>query len=95
MQGGSVIKLDCLFLYELSVEKRKDYVGKYFCEEFEIFYIILLKEDKLVVEFVNLVDIELMVIEEDVFFGSVYFVFEIKFERDVVNKIIGFKFLNG
>ncbi len=94
-QGGSAIKLDRLPPYELSAEKRKDYAGKYFCEELETFYTILLKEDKLVAELANSADIELTATEEDAFSGSVYFAPEIKFERDAANKITGFKLSNG
>lgn len=94
-QGGNAIKLDRLPPFELSADKMQNYVGKYFCEELETFYTILLKEDKLVAELANSADIELTATEEDVFSGSAFFASEIKFERNDAGGITGFKLSNG
>lgn len=94
-QGGSAIKLERLPPFELSADKRTEYIGKYFCEELETFYTILLKEDKLLAELANSADIELTATEEDTFSGSVYFAPEIQFERDDAGQITGFKLSNG
>lgn len=94
-QGGSALQLDRLPPFELSKDKMSDYIGRYFCEELETFYTILLKKDKLVAELTNTEDIELTATEEDTFTGSAFFAAEVKFERNEAGEITGFKLSNG
>lgn len=93
-QGGP-LKLDRLPPFELTTDQMSAYTGRYFCEELETFYTILLKEDKLVAELANSPDIELTATEPETFTGSTFFAAEVKFERDDAGKVTGFKLSNG
>lgn len=93
-QGGA-LKLDRLPPFELTTDEMKAYTGRYFCEELETFYTILLKEEQLVAELANSADIELNATEAETFTGSAFFAAEVKFERDETGKITGFKLSNG
>ena len=70
-------------------------MGRYFSDEVETFYTIVLQDSVLVAEHRNLQDIKLLPTEEDAFSGDIYFMSEVVFQRDAQNQVEGFTVSNG
>ncbi|MFV1987211.1 MAG: serine hydrolase domain-containing protein [Gemmatimonadota bacterium] len=78
--------------WEPTVEDLAVFAGRYFSEELETFYTIVLEDETLVVHHRRLDDADLEVGEEDTFSGGGL---TFSFERDRNGKVIGFYIDNG
>jgi hypothetical protein len=81
--------------YDPMPEQLAEFAGKFFSEELETMYEISVKDSILVARHLLMEDISLTPAEEDSFSGSVYFINELKFERDSNGKVLGFNVSNG
>lgn len=81
--------------YDPTPEQLAEFAGKFFSEELETMYEISVKDSILVARHLLMEDISLTPAEEDSFSGSVYFINELKFERDSNGKVLGFNVSNG
>lgn len=77
--------------YKASHSELKSYEGKYFCDELETMYTIVLSEGILKAKHWRNEDTELHIIERDLFEGNQYWFHKITFVRDNKNRITGFK----
>jgi CubicO group peptidase (beta-lactamase class C family) len=94
-QGGQDITLNRLASYDPSLSELKEFTGRYFSDEVETFYNIVLKDSILVAEHRNLKDIKLSPTEEDTFSGDIYFMGEVAFQRNDGKLVVGFTVSNG
>lgn len=78
-----------------SVEQLKQFEGRYFSEELTTWYVLKVKDDKLIAEHPRLSDIEFKPIMADLFSGSRFFMGLVQFTRDEKNAIKGFKVSSG
>ena len=78
--------------WEPTVEDLKDFVGRYFSEELETFYTVVLDDEELVVHHRRRDDANLTAGEEDTFAGGGL---TYAFERDRIDEVIGFYVANG
>ena len=85
-------RLDDDAAWEPTAEDLADFEGRYFSEELETFYTVVLEDDALVVHHRRLDDANLTAGEEDTFSGGAL---TYSFERDRNGKVIGFYAANG
>jgi CubicO group peptidase (beta-lactamase class C family) len=86
-QGGRDISGKRIEASALTPEQLKDYCGEYYSNELRVAYKLFLDQGKLHVQIGNKDKIELNVMEEDVFAGSM---FKGTFERNAEGQVIGF-----
>jgi len=94
-QGGKDYEMIKLPPFDPSLEDLKAYEGKYFCDELETFYTIVVKDTAMYAMHRNLKDITFSPIENDTFKGDVFFMNEVAFIRDSNGKINAFSVSNG
>ncbi len=94
-QGGSDIELTKLSPFAPTPLQLEIYTGKYFSEELETFYTIIVKDSAIVAEHRNLKDIILSPVEEDAFSGDVSFMGDIVFKRNTQGIVNAFTVSNG
>lgn len=93
-QGGTEYTLTLLPPYAPDIKVLAEYTGKYFCEELETFYTLVVNDTVLVAKHKNLKDIKLTPTEENTFSGDVNFMQEVKFIREA-GKVKAFTVSNG
>ncbi len=94
-QGGTDYDLTKLPPFDPTLSELEIYTGKYFSEELETFYTIVVKDSAMVAKHRNLKDITLSPIEDDTFSGNVYFIRELAFKRNSQGNIDAFTVSNG
>lgn len=94
-QGGTDYELEKLSPFNPSLAELKVYEGKYFSEELETFYTIIVKDSAMYAIHKNLKDIKFSPIEDDTFSGDVYFMNEAAFKRDSKGQVNAFTVSNG
>ena len=94
-QNGKDYELTRIPDFNPSFTDLEDYTGKYFCEELETFYTILVKDSSLFAVHRNLKDIKLSPIEDDTFSGDVFFMGEVAFKKSEKGDINAFTVSNG
>jgi CubicO group peptidase (beta-lactamase class C family) len=94
-QGGSNLLLDRLPPFDPALADLEKYTGKYFSDELETFYTIVVKDSALVAEHRNLKDIKLSPTETDTFSGDIFFMGEVAFKKDNSGKVNAFTVSNG
>ncbi len=77
-----------------SEEDRAAYTGRYFSEELETFYTIVVQDSNLVLQHRRMDDITLEPTDKDKFNGG-FPIAEVTFERDDADAIVGFSVANG
>ena len=94
-QGGTDYKMEKLPPFDPSLEELKVYEGKYFCEELETFYTIVVKDSAMYAMHKNLKDIKFSPAEDDTFSGDIYFMREAAFKRNTEGQVNAFYVSNG
>ena len=94
-QGGKVYEMIKLPPFDPSLDALKAYEGKYYCDELETFYTIVVKDTAMYAMHRNLKDITFSPIEDDTFKGDVFFMNEVTFIRDSNGKVNAFSVSNG
>tara|TARA_R110001632_G_scaffold10505_8_gene38843 strand:- start:7890 stop:9872 length:1983 start_codon:yes stop_codon:yes gene_type:complete len=94
-QGGQVFQMEKLQAFNPSPNELKAYEGKYFCDELETFYTIVVKDSVMIAIHRNLKDITFSPIENDTFSGDISFMNNVVFKRDTKGKINAFSVSNG
>ena len=94
-QNGNDYELTRIPDFNPSFTDLEDYTGKYFCEELETFYTILVKDSSLFAVHRNLKDIKLSPTEDDTFRGDVFFMGEVAFKKSEKGDINAFTVSNG
>lgn len=94
-QGGKDYEMDKLAVFDPTPDELKIYEGKYFCDELETFYTIVVKDSAMFATHRNLKDIKFSPVEFDTFNGDVFFMSEVEFERDSKGNINAFEISNG
>jgi len=94
-QGGNDLTLVKLDPFDPSISELQLYTGRYFSEELETYYNVLVKDSVLIATHRNLKDIKLDVTEEDVFSSDVFFISELVFTRNSTGQVEGFTVSNG
>lgn len=79
----------------LTLSELAPYIGKYYSEELDTIYSIIVVDGQLVAEHSKNMDINLTQIRQDVFSGSVVYFAEVKFFRDQINNITSLIVSNG
>jgi len=94
-QGGKDYEMIKLPPFDPSLDDLKVYEGKYFCDELETFYTIVVKDTAMYAMHRNLKDITFSPIENDTFKGDVFFMNEVAFIRDSNGEVNAFSVSNG
>lgn len=94
-QGGTDFDFVRIKGFDPSIGELQAFTGRYFSDELETFYTIIVKDSMLVAQHRNVEDIELTPTEKDSFNGSVYFMNEVAFQRNALGKIDAFTVSNG
>lgn len=94
-QGGKDYEMIKLPPFDPTLDDLKAYEGKYFCDELETFYTIVVKDTAMYAMHRNLKDITFSPIENDTFKGDVFFMSEVAFIRDSNGKVNAFSVSNG
>ena len=94
-QGGKDYEMIKLPPFDPSLYDLKVYEGKYFCDELETFYTIVVKDTAMYAMHRNLKDITFSPIENDTFKGDVFFMNEVAFIRDPNGEVNAFSVSNG
>jgi CubicO group peptidase (beta-lactamase class C family) len=94
-QGGKEFEMEKLPPFNLSTDQLKAYEGKYFCEELETFYTIVVKDTVMYAMHRNLKDIAFSPVENDAFKGDIYFMRNVVFKRNTKGKVNAFSVSNG
>ena len=94
-QGGKDYEMIKLPPFDPSLDDLKVYEGKYFCDELETFYTIVVKDTAMYAMHRNLKDITFSPIENDTFKGDVFFMNEVAFIRDPNGEVNAFSVSNG
>ena len=80
---------------ELAAEDLEEYADRYFCEELEIFYDVIVEDGELMVHNLRLAPMTLTHTEGDTFTGNTYFLRTVEFRRAENGQITGFMASNG
>jgi len=72
-----------------------DFIGPFYSEELDTRYELIIEEDRLVAKHPRLSDVVLQPIKKDTFSGNTFYLREVAFIRNDLNKIIGYKVSNG
>jgi CubicO group peptidase (beta-lactamase class C family) len=94
-QGGKDFEMEKLPPFNPTIDDLRLYEGKFFCEELETFYTIVVKDSMMYATHKNLKDIALSPVEDDTFSGDVFFMSEAAFQRDAGGMINAFAVSNG
>jgi hypothetical protein len=94
-QGGKEFQMEKLLPFNPSPNVLKTYEGKYFCEELETFYTVIVKDTVMYATHRNLKDIAFSPVENDVFKGDIYFMRNVVFKRDTKGIVNAFSVSNG
>ena len=94
-QGGKDFEMDKLPAFDPSLDDLKKYEGKYFCEELETFYTVIVKDNAMYATHKNLKDIKFTPIEIDAFKGDVSFMNTVEFKRGSKGGVNAFSVSNG
>ena len=94
-QGGTDYEMEKLPPFDPSLKELKVYEGKYFSEELETFYTIVVKDSAMYAVHKNLKDIKLSPVEDDTFSGDIFFMTEAAFKRDTEGQVNAFSVSNG
>lgn len=94
-QGGSDLILHRLAPFDPPMNELQKYTGKYFSDELETFYTIVVKDSTLMAEHRNLKNIKLSPTEDDTFSGDVFFMGEVEFKKDKNGNVNAFTVSNG
>ncbi len=94
-QGGSDLDFVRIPPFDPSFDELDAYTGRYYSEEIETFYTIVVKDSALTAQHRNMEDITLSPTEEDTFSGDVFFIGEVAFRRDRQRNIYAFTVSNG
>lgn len=94
-QGGGKYVLTPMEPYKPLPEELAEFEGRYFSEEIQTFYTLALHDSTLEVSLMNTEPIGLSPLEEDLFKGEVFFISELKFNRDESGTVSGFAVSNG
>ena len=81
--------------FDPSFESLAEYTGKYFSEELETFYTIVVEDSTLTALHRNMEKIKLTPSDIDSFSGSVYFMGEVTFKRNDEGSIVALTVSNG
>ena len=94
-QGGSNIEFSRLPPFNPSMEELAEYTGRYFSEELETFYNIVIKDSTLIANHRNMEVITLTPADTDGFSGDIFFLNEVEFKRNSAGNIEGLTVSNG
>jgi CubicO group peptidase (beta-lactamase class C family) len=94
-QGGTDYEMEKLPPFDPSLKELKVYEGKYFSEELETFYTIVVKDSAMYAVHKNLKDIKFSPVEDDTFSGDIFFMTEAAFKRDTEGQVNAFSVSNG
>ncbi len=88
-QGGAELEFIRLSDFDHRKVNLEEYTGKYFSEELETFYTLIVKDSSLVAEHRNMEDIDLSASAIDNFSGSAFFMAELSFTRNDQGEVTG------
>lgn len=94
-QGGQDRPAKRMREFEFDYGKLKDYVGKYYSDELETFYKIVVQDSQLVAVHQRHEDIPVTFSSPDIFIGKAWWFRRMHFTRDSSDQIDGFKLTGG
>ena len=94
-QGGNEIECERVPPYDPGPDVLLEYQGRYLSKELETFYTLELRDTTLVVLIRNTEPVKLDALKVDLYKGDVFFLNEVKFQRNEAGAVTGFEASNG